>query len=183
MEQWCGSARRTRQFAGFPRALLRPKLARMASGILDQQKLFAEHYVLSGGSAAAAARQAGYSPGGSRQSASRLLALPHVQAEIRRQQTVTLRGRLASKALNVLEGILDDPDAPPGVRVDAAKTILDRAGLSAARTPDAASDDDVPLESLTLAELERIAGQLKAALTEARTIPGEAQRVEPESRK
>lgn len=154
----------------------------MSREILDQQRAFAEAYVLSGGSAAAAAREAGYSLGGSRQSASRLLTLPHVQAEIRRQQTVVLRGRLASKALSVLEGILDDASAPPGVRVDAAKTILDRAGLSAARTPDVLDADDVPLESLTIAELERIAGHLNAALTEARTLPGQVLRVASESR-
>lgn len=151
----------------------------MTTAIVDQQKAFAEQYVLCGGNGKRAAVLAGYAEGSSAQAAYRLLGLPHVQAEIRRQQTTTVRGRLASKALNVLEGILDDPDAPHGVRLDAAKTILDRAGLSAARAPEGAPDDDVPLETLSLAELERAAAHIAATLSELRTIPGEARRLGP----
>ena len=121
--------------------------------VLDQQRAFAEAYVLGSGNATQAAISAGYSPVSARQTASRLLHTPHVQDAIRRAQAHALKGRLASKALGVLEKILDDDDAPAGVRVDAAKTVLDRAGLSAVRVPDADVDHGKPLEEMTTAEL------------------------------
>lgn len=97
----------------------------MAIALLDQQRLFAESYVLGHGNATQAAIEAGYSPVSARQTASRLLHTPHVQDAIRRAQAHALKSRLASKALGVLEKILDDENAPAGVRVDAAKTVLD----------------------------------------------------------
>lgn len=136
----------------------------MAIALLDQQQLFAQAYVLGHGNATQAAIEAGYSPVSARQTASRLLHTPHVQDAIRRAQAHTLKGRLASKALGVLEKILDDDNAPAGVRLDAAKTILDRAGLSAVRVPDAVDHDDKPLEQMTTAELEAVARGLQRAL-------------------
>lgn len=95
------------------------------------QRLFAVELVANGGNITRAAIRAGYSPKSARQIGQHLLDKPYVQQEIRREQQRCLGGRLASKALSVLEGILDDSEAPPGARVDAAKTILDRAGLPA----------------------------------------------------
>jgi phage terminase small subunit len=101
--------------------------------LLSQQHAFAQAYVLGHGNATQAAIDAGYSPISARQTASRLLHTPHVQEAIQRAQAVTLRGRLATKALGVLEKVLDDENAPAGVRVDAPKTVLDRAGMAAFR--------------------------------------------------
>lgn len=96
----------------------------------QQQRAFAVELVANGGNITQAAIRAGYSPASARQTGQHLLDKPHVQAAIRQEQGRVL-GRLAGKALCVLEGIMDDPGAPAGARVDAAKTILDRAGLPA----------------------------------------------------
>lgn len=142
----------------------------------EQQTAFAEAYVLGSGNATQAAIAAGYAPVSARQTASRLLRTPHVQEAIRRAQAHVLRSRLASKALGVLEKVLDDDQAPAGVRVDAAKTVLDRAGLSAARTPDTVPDDDQAPSEMSLAELDVVANRLRLAMRMAR---GEVIDVEP----
>lgn len=144
----------------------------MKTEILDQQQAFAEAYVLGHGNATQAAIDAGYSPVSARQTASRLLHTPHVQDAIRSAQAHALRGRLASKALGVLEKVLDDDAAPAGVRVDAAKTILDRAGLSAVRTPEI-EHDDAPLSEMTTAQLEAFIRQGHLAIATARVAAGD----------
>lgn len=130
----------------------------------ENQEAFVAAYVLGGGNATQAAVEAGYSPLAARQTASRLLHLPHVQDGIRREQGRLLRGRLASKALSVLEKILDDDNAPPGVRVDAAKTVLDRAGLAAGRTPECSSEDGKSLHEMDISELAAFIAEGQRAL-------------------
>lgn len=126
----------------------------MSTAILDQQQAFAEAYVLGNGNATQAAIAAGYSAVSARQTASRLLHTPHVQDAIRKAQAHALKGRLATKALGVLEKILDDEDAPAGVRVDAAKTVLDRAGFAAARKPEGDEAYEKSLHEMSMVELE-----------------------------
>jgi phage terminase small subunit len=136
----------------------------VATDLLTQQQAFAEAYVLGNGNATQAAIQAGYSAVSARQTASRLLHTPHVQNAIQRAQAVTLRGRLATKALGVLEKVLDDDNAPAGVRVDAAKTVLDRAGMAAFRGAQEADVGDKPVSEMSLAELDGLAAMLRKSL-------------------
>lgn len=137
------------------------------------QQAFAEAYVSGSGSATQAAITAGYSAVSARQTASRLLATPHVQDAIRREQRRVLGSRLASKALGVLEKILDDDGAPAGVRVDAAKTILDRVGLAACRTADPAEDEALPLVQMTAADLESVADAIRRSIAKLTAIDAE----------
>ena len=123
-----------------------------------QQANFVAAYVAGSGNATRAAITAGYSPDAARQTASRLLSLPHVQEAIRREHNRLLRGPLASKALGVLERIMDDESAPYGARVDAAKTVLDRAGLIAPRVVEADAGDK-PLNEMSLEELDAFIDQ------------------------
>ena len=148
----------------------------MTTEILDQQRAFAEAYVLGCGNATKAAIDAGYSAASARQTASRLLHTPHVQEAIRRAQTHALKGRLASKAQGVLEKILDDDSAPAGVRVDAAKTVLDRAALPAVRVPEGEQDIGKPLSELSLNELDDFIrrGYLKLDVLKAKTLDADA---------
>lgn len=148
----------------------------MSRDLISQQQAFAEAYVLGHGNATKAAIEAGYSPASARQTASRLLHTPHVQEAIRRAQAHVLRGRLASKALGVLEKILDDDSAPAGVRVDAAKTVLDRAGLSAVRVPDVVDEYEKPLTEMTTAELEKVARGLQRSMDKLRAEDAEVER-------
>lgn len=102
----------------------------------DQQQAFATAYVLSNGNATQSAIDAGCSPVSARQTASRLLHTAHVLDAIRREQNKTLRTRLATRALAVLEKVMEEDAAPMGVRVDATKTNLDRAGGRRCARPD-----------------------------------------------
>ena len=100
------------------------------------QESFAYAFVVEApGNAAKAARLAGYAEKSARVTGHRLLLNPRIQARIREIQFRELNGKLASKALGVLEAILDDPNAPPGVRVDACRCVLDRAGLVLSEQP------------------------------------------------
>jgi len=126
------------------------------SRLTDQQARFVEHFVAQNGNAAEAARRAGYADASARTSAYRLLRTPEVRGAIRERMSATL-AVLGHKALGVIEQILDDPGAPAGVRLDAAKTALDRCGFPALRSPAALETSDGKLLSeMSIAELEAI---------------------------
>ena len=95
------------------------------------QENFAVCFVANGGNATQAAIAAGYSPTSARQQAYKLTRNATVQRLIREEQQRLIGGRLCSKALQVLEQIMNDPESPVGARVDACKTILDRGGIPA----------------------------------------------------
>lgn len=97
--------------------------------LTPQQHDFVKYYVATGGNGAEAARKAGYSEQSARQIASTLLDKPHVAEAVRREQRRAL-ARIANKAIVTLEGFLDDKAAPAGARIDAAKTVLDRVGIT-----------------------------------------------------
>lgn len=137
-------------------------------GLTAQQQAFVEHLILSGGNAADAARSAGYAPESAPQAAYRLTRLPHVQAAVRAEQERVLRGRLASKALGVLEAVMGDENAPAGARVDAAKTILDRAGLPALRHVNGNDRSEQQLTEMSRAELEAFIGRSQFAIAALR---------------
>lgn len=145
----------------------------------ELQHRFAVEFVTNGGNATSAAKVAGYSAKTAGQMGFKLLGNPHVQDAIRAEQRRLLHGDLATKALGVLKSIMENEEAPAGARVDAAKTVLDRAGLVAVRT---AQEDqaDTPLAQMPVEQLRKIiaAGedrisQLQAEL-DAMAIEGEA---------
>jgi hypothetical protein len=76
-----------------------------------------------------------------------------------------LNGDMATKALGVLRSIMENEDAPAGARVDAAKTVLDRAGLVAIRT---SLDDqpDAPLTQLPVEQLRKVIAAGEARIRE-----------------
>ena len=84
------------------------------------------------GNASEAARQAGFSPHTAREQGRQLLHKPHVQAALRDANQKLLSGQIATKAVAHLEKVIDDESAPIKVRVEAAKTVLDRGGFGAA---------------------------------------------------
>lgn len=118
------------------------------------QSNFIQSIVYDGVSGSEAARRAGYSHASARQTASQLLAAPHMQAAIRNEQYKHLNGTLASKAIKTLETIMDDPNSPAGARVDCAKTILDRAGLIAPKSLAVSPFDNKPVHEMNKSELE-----------------------------
>jgi phage terminase small subunit len=146
----------------------------------DLQQRFVVEYVTNGGNATSAAKVAGYSVKTAGQMGFKLMGNPHVQDAIRAEQRRLLNGDMATKALGVLRSIMENEDAPAGARVDAAKTVLDRAGLVAVRT---GHDDspDVPVTQMPVEQLRKIIAlgenrisQLQAEI-DALAIEGEAQ--------
>jgi hypothetical protein len=110
----------------------------MNRSIADRMRLFAEAYVNdpeTAGNASASALKAGYAERSVGQEGYRLLRHEGVRAEIDKLLRESL-GDHASAAVALLGRVIRDEKAPLKVRVDACKTILDRAGFIAPRAPD-----------------------------------------------
>lgn len=140
--------------------------------LTDYQSEFIHHIVYDGVSGSEAARRAGYSPVSARQTASQLLSNQAIQQEIRAQQFKLLGGQLASKALRTLEKIMDDDSAPFGARVDACKTILDRAGVVTTKS-DLIDLKSKPVNEMTRQELEQFIRDSEKLLIEQQTDDSE----------
>lgn len=98
-------------------------------GLTEMQQNFINSYLVNGGDHVAAAREAGYSHPA--ESGWRLVRQVSVQTAIRKEQILKLGGRLASLAFKELESILTDTRNDSKfkrLKLDAAKTVLDRAG-------------------------------------------------------
>lgn len=137
--------------------------------LTGQQKVFVREYVRNGGSGADAARAAGYAASRPAQQAHDLLELAHIQEAIHREQSRLIGGTLASKAVEVVHRILHD-DALAGsvagqkLQLEAAKTVLDRAGHIAPKASEPDMIGDKPLNEMTVEELEAFIRQGQAAL-------------------
>lgn len=107
--------------------------------LTPQQEEFVSHFTsVPGciGNGAASARAAGYSEANAREIARQLLDKPHVRAAVDEALRRQISGPAAAKSAALLERVVDDESAPLKLRVEAAKTILDRAGIVAVpRTP------------------------------------------------
>lgn len=126
-------------------------------------------FVANGGNGAEAARSAGYAENSCRQEAYRLIRKPDVQKMIRQEQRRVLGGQLATSALATLGQIMLDPTAPAGARVDAAKTILDRAGIPAIPAAQLARDaGDGDLEQLNEDDLRSFVAEGQKLLAAAK---------------
>jgi len=122
------------------------------------------------GNAAAAARLAGYSENSAKDLGRRLVDLPHVQGAIREANQRLISSTLATKAVSLLQKVIDDEEAPLKCRVDAAKTVLDRAGY-AALPPTAPNRLSAKhLTEMTADELRDVMLQMKAEMDKAKII-------------
>lgn len=142
--------------------------------LTDKQRKYVEG-VARGLSSTEAARQGGYaysSPQSLRVQASRLANDPDIQQAIFEHRQRRLQN-LAGKALATLEGILDDPTAPPAARMQAVKWTMEACGFGienrriAVRHPE---DDNKPLSNYTLAEIEEMA---ELAATNLKRVQGQ----------
>jgi uncharacterized protein (UPF0147 family) len=93
------------------------------------------------------------------------LSSPIVRAAIQTSLSNMLQTRAAPMALHVLIEITEDKTAPKGVRVDAARTLLDRAGYVAPRAREATKDEK-PLSERTPEELRAFIAQLESTLAD-----------------
>jgi hypothetical protein len=137
----------------------------LAIRINNQQLNFAHEYVLGDtpGNGTQSAIKAGYATDCARQTASRLLRHEGVRAEIDKLTRQAL-GDHAAAAVGLLGRVVRDEKAPLKIRVDACKTILDRAGFIAPKAADAPELPSKPTERLSLAELDVMMVELRAEI-------------------
>lgn len=165
--------------------------------LTPQQTEFVVHYTSTPeaiGNAAEAARRAGYSEASAREIGRQLLDKPHVRTAVDEANRRAVSGRLTTKAVALLERVIEDEAAPLKTRVDAAKAVLDRAGWTAGRTgpdlpmpvyvptgedgEDAASDSGAALAGLLAAFGLTADGKARATDEEAaRLVLAEASQV------
>lgn len=125
--------------------------------LTDMQELFVLHFTSTEGvigNASAAARRAGYSEKTAAEQGRQLLQKPHVQAAVKHANERNISGTTATKAAALLDLFIDDVTLPPRVRLDAAKTVLDRAGYIPPKAAAQEDEDDKPMEEWTIEELE-----------------------------
>jgi len=100
------------------------------TGLTAKQEALVEHLVANGGTIKEAAQVAGYAEGETgRVSASKALALPHVQSYMMQR----VRDELGAKATMALHQVtrLSSTAKSEYVQLEASKDLLDRAGLKA----------------------------------------------------
>lgn len=137
--------------------------------LTKQQAAFVLHYTSDPGAignAAESARRAGYSEKSARELGRQLLDKPHVRLAVDEANRQSISGRIATKAVALLEQVIDDTSAPIKVRVEAAKSILDRAGYTNAGPQDKSMQHAAgkPLAEMTRAELEEVVRSSAAVL-------------------
>jgi phage terminase small subunit len=138
--------------------------------LTEQQRAFASSYVLGepgvAGNGAASAIAAGYAEKSARQEAYRLLRHEGVRAEIDRLTREAL-GDHAVAAVNFLGRVIHDEEAHVKVRLDAAKTVLDRAGYIAPKAADPIELDGKEPRDMTMAELMEAAQRIRNEIEES----------------
>lgn len=117
----------------------------------DRQAAFVSAFV-EHGDKIAAADAAGYDGNHLDTTAHRLLAMPAVAAAIQLQTMHRLRNA-APMALSVIINLARSDKASDRVKLEAAKTLLDRAGFIAPKAADADPDGNKPLSEMTPDEL------------------------------
>lgn len=128
------------------------------TGLNQMQAAFVRFFVETG-DRLQACKDAGYA-GNPYPIAWRLMRTPAIVAAIRAQTALRLQA-IAPTALRVLNTIMVDEGAPKGVRVDAAKTLLDRAGFIAPKAREPDRDGDRPLNEYSVEELRRLIDDLE----------------------
>lgn len=149
-------------------------LSLSAQGLTEQQRIFVREFAKSGDKVTAAV-EAGYSKHGIHNTTSDLLRLPVVVRAIQ-IETAKRLAAAAPVALRVIERLVSDEATHPKIRLDAAKTILDRAGYIGPKAREADKSGDQPLHELSTDELRALAGRLEAEIAgRARDVtPNEA---------
>jgi len=124
--------------------------------ITDRARAFAEAYVNgpdTTGNAAASAVASGFSERAARQEGYRLLRHEGVRREIDRLVHDALADHAAA-AVQLLGVVIRDERAPLKIRVEACKTVLDRAGHIAPRAGEPPKIGEKTIASMSIAELE-----------------------------
>jgi hypothetical protein len=147
----------------------------------ELQRAFAVHYVANGGDAKKAAQSAGYSPTSAKEIGHRLARLPTVKALIRLEAETRIINQGAAVAIHTLIAIMGNEEMSGAVRVEASKTMLDRAGHISKAQVKPERDGPKALNDMTIDELDLFIKQGAAAVDKARdasAIQGECAQVD-----
>jgi len=120
--------------------------------------------IVDGASRSIAEKESGYAPG----TGSSLERNPKVLAAIHSEVARRLRAEGAPVGLAVLLSVAKNEAAPAGVRVDAAKTLLSRAGHIEPRA-EAAKPDTKDLSDMSQEELRKVIDQCESHLADQAT--------------
>ena len=140
--------------------------------LTNRQRRFVQEYVRNGGNGNAAVAAAGYNTAHPNASLRALLRKPHVIEALHTERERVLRGKLANRALGVLEELMDDPATPAPVRFQTARTVLQMAGHGAGEEPDR-NQPDKPLIEMSVAELEAFIRDGSKMLSTIKKIDGD----------
>ena len=144
--------------------------------LTDKQTAFVAALIETG-DAPTAAQLAGFLDRPSKE-AWRLLRIPRVMAAVNAAVQIAL-AEDAPLARNLLRQYVKDPSMHPKIRLDAAKTLLDRAGHIAPKARDASGGQDKPLNEMSRDELRALVDRYEAELT-GRAKLVSAERLDPE---
>lgn len=136
----------------------------------ERQQAFIFNY-LSGLDQTNAARRAGYSQ--PEQAGWQQLRRPRVAAYIRAEQARKLATDGVRVGINTLLSIAQDEAAPKAARVQAANSLLDRAGLTARVAEAAQGLHERPLSEMTIHELQAVVAEERERLANSQAIEGD----------
>jgi phage terminase small subunit len=145
--------------------------------LTEKQVRFVEAYV-NGRNITDSAIDAGYSESTASQIGSALLRIPHVQAAIQAgvRHALALDAPLARR---VLVDLAQDVEMHPKIRLDAAKTLLDRAGHVAPRPTTDKSTEHQALHEMSIDQLRALADKLETELAD-RAKPVDSAQIDAE---
>jgi phage terminase small subunit len=132
--------------------------------LTERQSRFVEAYV-NGRNITGSAIDAGYSESTASQIGSALLKVPHIQAAVQAgvRHALALDAPLARR---VLVDLAQDAHMNPKIRLDAAKTLLDRAGHVAPRPTTDKSAEHQALHEMSIEQLRALADRLESELAD-----------------
>lgn len=136
----------------------------------ERQQIFMNEY-LEGRTQTEAARRAGYKQ--PEQQAWNLLRVPKIAAYIRAEQARKLATDGVRVGINTLLSIAQDEAAPKAARVQAANSLLDRAGLTARVAEAAQGLHERPLSEMTIHELQAVVAEERERLANSQAIEAE----------
>ena len=151
-------------------------------GLTSQQRDFVRRFVRNGGQARAAAIESGYSEDRVRAAVRELMGTPKVRTEIKRESERYVASNLQTKALGTMERLLDDGSTPHNVQFQAAKWVMEAAGIGQAGSAQGTDiPEDKPLDEWSITELQAFIDGGQQALADRRDQEARTIDVSPDS--
>ena len=147
------------------------------SKLTEKQEAFVHHITRTLGAignASQAAILAGYSKSSAKEIGYQNLHNKNIQQAIFETNQKQISGSLASLAVNVLREIIEDENAPQKIRLDAARTILDRSGIIAPKAEEPVQKIEKDFEDMSVEELQDFIRGRKKIVAEAGVEQSEA---------